>query len=117
MIKTISPGPGINITGNGYNTLPYIDMSRPSSGMVRYNGTLHHLEIYDGSIWVSVTPSYPTVELTGEVQSIIEWARQKRAEEAEWEKLATDNATLQDAIDTLKKAQEQVRILSALLKT
>lgn len=116
MIRSIVPGPGISITGSSYST-PYINMSAPSAGMVRYNGNNNNLEIYDGSGWMSVSTSYPTIELTGEVQSIIDWARIKRAEEAEWEKLASTNPTLQDAIDTLKKAHEQVKILAALLKT
>jgi hypothetical protein len=116
MIRNIAPGNGINISGSSYST-PYIDMSQASAGMVRYNGISNNMEIYNGSSWVTIASSYPTVELTGEVQSIIEWARQKRAEEAEWLKLASDNDTLQDAINTLKKAQEQVKILAALIKT
>jgi hypothetical protein len=116
MIRTITPGAGINITGNSYST-PYIDMSRPSSGMVRYNGTFNSLEIYDGSTWVTVGPSYPTIELTSEVQDLLDWARKKRAEEEEWLQLASTNPTLQDAVDTLKKAQEQVKILAALVNT
>lgn len=108
-------GTGINVGNNSYST-PYIDMTRASAGMVRYNGTSNSLEIYDGFTWLTIASTYPTVELTAEVQSILEWARQKRTEEAEWLKLASDNATLQDAIDTLKKAQEQVKILVALVK-
>jgi hypothetical protein len=116
MIRNIAPGNGINVTGNSYST-PYIDMTRASAGMVRYNGSNNNLEIYDGSGWMTITTSYPVVELSGEVQGIIEWARQKRAEEAEWEKLAATNPTLQDAIATLKKAHEQVKIIAALTTT
>jgi hypothetical protein len=115
MIRNIAPGYGINISGINYST-PYIDMSQASAGMVRYNGISNNMEIYNGSSWVTIASSYPTVELSGEVQSIIEWARQKRAEETEWESLASTNPTLQDAIATLKKAHEQVKILAALTK-
>jgi 3-dehydroquinate dehydratase len=117
MIRNIAPGPGINITGGSSYSNPYIDMSRASAGMVRYNGVSNNMEIYDGSSWVTMLSSHPMVELTVEVQNIIEWARQKRTEEAEWLKLASDNDTLQDALNTLKKAQEQVKILAALIKT
>jgi len=116
MIRNIGPGTGINVTGNSYIT-PYIDMTRASAGMVRYNGSSSNLEIYDGSGWITIASSCPIVELSGEVQSIIDWVRQKRAEETEWEKLASTNPTLQDAITTLKKAHEQVKILAALTKT
>lgn len=110
------PGQGINVVGSSYNT-PYIDMSRPSSGMVRYNGSSNNLEIYDGSAWIQMSSSFPTIELSYEVQQLLEWARQKRDNELRLKELSVDSPALQDAIATLKKAQEQVEILAALVKT
>jgi hypothetical protein len=56
---------------------------------------------------VNSSPGRHTFQLEG---------AKKRAEE-EWLQLASTNPTLQDAVDTLKKAQEQVKILAALVNT
>lgn len=77
MIKNITPGPGIYIAANNYNT-PYVDMSRPSAGMVRYNGS--NFEVYNGSDWVqfsSSIPQIPQIELDGVTLEAIQWARRK----------------------------------------
>lgn len=121
MIKNITSGPGVQISNN-YGSWPTF-YNTPSStgntliGQMRYNGSSQNIEVYDGSTWMPMIGSYPTIELAGDVQAVINWARSRMAEEAEWEKLAVDNATLQDAVDTMRKAQEQVKILAALIKT
>jgi hypothetical protein len=44
-----------NITTSDYNIVvsttsgPYINLSVPSAGMVRYNGS--NMEVYDGAVW------------------------------------------------------------------
>jgi len=114
MIRNITPGYGIHISGNSYST-PYIDPNRPSAGMVRYLN--NNLEIYDGSNWMIMQSSYPQVELTGEVQHILNWAREKMAEEARIAELAAKHPTVADALETVKKAEEQVRIVAALVDT
>jgi hypothetical protein len=121
MIKNIATGAGLQIS-NTYSNWPtfYNTVSGTGNsllGQVRYNGSGQNLEVYDGTNWLTMTGTYPTIELTGDVQAVLHWARARMAEEAEWENLASDNATLQDAIDTLRKAQEQVKILAALIKT
>lgn len=121
MIKNIATGSGLQIS-NTYSNWPAFYNSPSSTGntligQVRYNGSSQNMEVYDGVTWLTMTGTYPTIELTGDVQAVLHWARARMAEEAEWEKLAPGNATLQDAIDTLRKAQEQVKILAALIKT
>lgn len=118
MIKNISAGSGINVQ-NAYSTWPTFYTSTSSNslvGQVRYNGTTQHMEVYDGTTWLTMTSSYPTVELNGEVQSILQWARTKMAEEAELKALAEKHPALKDAIDALHKAEEQVKIVSALVQ-
>ena len=68
MIRNITGGYGIHVSGSVYNA-PYIDTTRASAGMVRY--TNGNLEVYDGSSWLPLQSSYPQVELSGEVESII----------------------------------------------
>jgi hypothetical protein len=83
--------------------------------MVRYIN--NNLEIYDGSSWMIMQSSYPQVELTGEVQGILNWARTKMAEEARVKELAAKHPTVADALEAVAKAEEQVRIVAALVDT
>jgi hypothetical protein len=115
MIKGLTAGYGLQISGNTGYSAPYIDATRPSAGMVRYLN--NNLEIYDGSNWITMQSSYPQVELSGEVQSILAWARGKMAEEARVNKLAAKHPTVADALEAVKQAKEQVKIVAALVDT
>lgn len=112
MINNIMPGPGINIIGSGTGT-PWIDMSRPSAGMMRFN---NGFEVYDGGSWVRMDGAYPTVELDLSARAAIRWANEKMAEEERIKELAKTNPALQDAIEALKRAEEQVKIVAALVQ-
>lgn len=112
MIRNLTAGYGIHVTNNSYST-PYIDPNRPSAGMVRYLN--NNLEIYDGSSWMIMQSSYPQVELTGEVQSILAWAQKKMAEEERVKELAAKHPTVADALEAVKQAEKQVRIVAALV--
>lgn len=114
MIRNLTAGYGIHVTNNSYST-PYIDPNRPSAGMVRYLN--NNLEIYDGSTWMMLQSSYPQVELSGHVQSVINWAEKKMAEEARIKDLAAKHPTVADALEAVKQAEEQVRIVAALVDT
>jgi hypothetical protein len=114
MIKNITAGQGIYITNNGHS-MPYIDMTRASAGMVRYNN--NNFEIYDGSSWIIMQSSYPQVELSGDVQAVINWARIKMAEESRAKELAAKHPAVADALEAVKHAEEQVKIVAALVDT
>jgi len=113
MIRNITAGQGIYITNNGHN-MPYIDMTRASAGMVRYNN--NNLEIYDGSSWLVMQSSYPQVELSGDVQAVINWARTKMAEETQLLELAKTHPTVADALLARDRAEDAVKIAAALCK-
>lgn len=114
MIRNITGGPGIYIAGNVYNQ-PYVDMSRPSAGMVRYTGS--NLEVYDGSSWLPMTSSYPQIELDSLTIETVQWARQKMEEEKRMLELAAKHPTVADAIAARERADEAVRIAMALCDT
>jgi len=121
MIKTITAGQGLQVN-NGYVSWPAFYNNSTSSnntlvGQVRYNGSSQNMEVYDGNNWITIPSSYPTVELTGEVQSALQWAREKIAEEARIKELAAKHPTVADALEAVKKAEEQVRIVAALVDT
>lgn len=119
MIKNISAGQGINITNN-YSSWPTFYNSTSSNslvGQIRYNGTTQHMEVYDGTAWLTMSTTYPTIELSSDVQSVLNWARTKMDEEYHIKELAKTNATVADALEAVKRAEEQVRIVAALVQT
>jgi len=120
MIKTINAGTGITVN-SGYNTWPsfYNSPSNGNSlvGQLRYNGSSQNLEVYDGSTWIMMANMHPTIELTGDVQMVLNWARAKMAEEARIRELAAKHPSVADALQAVAHAEEQVRIVAALVDT
>jgi len=115
MIKNIMGGNGIKVVGNT-SSFPYINMSSPSSGMVRYNGNTQNLEIYDGTVWLATPGSYPTIELTSEVRELLEWARKKQHEELHLQELTKTNPAIDDLVKQIEEKQEQIKIVQSLIK-
>lgn len=111
MIRTISAGEGINISGNIYNA-PYIDTTKPSAGLVRY--TNDNLEVYDGSSWLPLHSSYPQIEISDHVKAILAWAQDKIAEEERLKELAAHYPTVADALIAKDRAQEALCIAVTL---
>lgn len=121
MIKGINSGNGITVNG-GYLSWPNFYNSASSTGntligQLRYNGNSQCMEVYDGSAWVMLQTAYPTIELTPEVQSVINWARTKMVEEARIKELAAKHPSVADALQAVAKAEEQVLIVTALVET
>jgi hypothetical protein len=114
MIKNITNGYGIHIGNNSFST-PYIDMTRPSAGLVRYNN--NNLEVYDGNTWMVMQGSYPQIELSSEVQAILGWAYMKMKEESRIQDLARKHTAVADALASVAQAEEQVRVVTALVET
>lgn len=113
---------GISITGKymvangGYSSTPYVNMSNPSAGMVRYNGNSNNLEIYDGSSWMTYSSTIASVGLNAEAESLLDWAKKKRDEEAEWYKLASNNEAFRIALEQLEQAKTRVEITAKLVR-
>ena len=114
MIRNITSGQGIHISGNVYNS-PYIDMTRPSAGMVRYHA--NNLEIYDGASWLPIQSSYPQIELDGPTMEVVRWAQRKMQEENHMMALAKTHATVADALLARDRAEDALKIAVALCDT
>jgi hypothetical protein len=114
MIKNITAGYGIHIGGSTSYSTPYIDMSRHSAGMVRYNGS--NFEIYDGASWMTLQSSYPQVELDGVTQEAVQWVRRKMEQEKQLLELAKNHPTVADALLARDRAEDAVKIAAALCK-
>jgi hypothetical protein len=112
MIKNITPGLGIYIAANNYST-PYVDMSRHSAGMVRYNGS--NFEVYNGTDWVQFSSSIPQIELNGVTLEAVQWVRHKMEQEKRLSELAKKHPAVADAMAVVSHAQEQLDIVTALV--
>jgi hypothetical protein len=111
MIRNITGGMGIHISGSVYNA-PYVDSTRASAGMVRFIS--NNFEVYDGSSWLPLQSSYPQVELDGITQEAIQWTRRRMEEEKRMLELAKTHPTVADALAAQQRAEEAVRIAVAL---
>jgi len=108
MIKTIAAGPGLAVAG-GTTTYPYVNMNNASAGMVRYNGNSQNLEIYDGSSWMTMYSSAATITLDYDVQTILNWARDKMQEDLRLKELAQRHPGIRDL-------QEKLEVMLALVQ-
>jgi hypothetical protein len=100
----------------GNNSLPYVpsNSNNPIQGMIRVSN--QDMQVFDGSSWITLTSSYSTVGLTGEAESLLDWARKKRDEEMAWESLAKDNQAVKIALNNLEQARRQVDITAKLAR-
>lgn len=106
---------GVVVNGSSVS-YPYVptNSSNPIQGMLRINN--QDLQVFDGSTWMNVSMSYPTVELTGEVQSIIQWARDERNRQLERTRLVKDNPALQKALEAIERAEANFDLLAKFVE-
>jgi len=102
MINSLASGKYIVVTGQ---TSPYLDMSRPSAGMIRMNGST--LEAFDGYSWISIS-SNPIVSLTPKAEALLDWAKAKREEDLKVENLCQSNPALSKARDNYEMIKRLV---------
>lgn len=115
MIKNIIGSNGIVVNG-GSVSYPYVpsNSSNPIQGMLRINN--QDLQVFDGSTWMNVGMPYPTVELTGEVQSIVQWAREERNKQLERTRLVKDNPALQKALEAIERAEANFDLIAKFVE-
>ena len=108
MIKSIMAGPGLAVSG-GTVTYPYVNMNQTSAGLVRYNGNTQNYEVYDGNTWMVMYMAAATVTLDYDVQNILNWARDKMAEDQRIKELAKKHPGIRDL-------QEKLEVMVALVQ-
>ena len=115
MIKGLMGTTGITV-GAGNTSVPYINqnMNNPMQGMLRING--NDMQVFDGSTWINMSTSYATVSLDQDILDIIQWARTERNKKFEYERMAKEHPAVQNAIDSIKRAEEQLVLIVNLSK-
>jgi len=117
MIKDITAsGRYIQVSGGVSST--YVNNYGGSQGVgnMRYNTSNQNMEVYDGNNWVTLNMGITSIGLSGEAESLLDWARRKRDEELAWESLAKDNQAVKIALENLNKAREQLDITAKLAR-
>ena len=94
---------------NGYSGLQGV-------GNMRYNTSNQNMEVFDGNNWVQLNMGYASVGLNAEAESLLDWARKKRDEEVEWQRLAEKNESVKIALENLEKARQQVDLIAKLAR-
>ena len=77
-------------------------------GNVRYNTVSQVFEVYDGTTWIQIGMAHAQIGLTAEAESILDWARHKRAEEERIMKLAEEHPGIRDL-------QQKLEVMIALV--
>jgi hypothetical protein len=120
MIKGIvQAGRYVTVTG-GSSSMPYISPGAQSAGMVRYNSNSQNLEVYDGVAWITYAGSYSSVGLTPDAETLLDWAKEKKAEEQRLKELSEKSPAIKDLVDqmnnTLANFHDKIAIVEALLQ-
>jgi flagellar hook-basal body complex protein FliE len=113
MINTIMNGAGINVI-NGSPSALYVDMTRASAGLVRYNS--NNFEVYDGNSWIIMNGGATQITLDGVTLESLQWVRRKMTEEKRLEELAKSHPSVADAVDAVRSAEQQLQTVVALCK-
>ncbi len=117
MIKSINcNGPFLTVSG-GIPANTYISHgSGPGVGNMRYNPNSQNMEVFDGTNWVIIQANHAYVSLSSDAISLLEWARKKRDEELEIERLSESSPVIKDLINQVKEKQEQIKVVQTLIK-
>jgi hypothetical protein len=118
MIKAIhSSGRYIQVIGATPSTYLNANPGALGVGNLRFNTSGQRLEVYDGSSWQELNTSYASIGLNPDAEAAIEWAHRQMTEERRLAALAKEHPAVADALAAVEKAQEQVRIVAALVDT
>lgn len=104
-MNVMSNSPYLRVMGG---TNPWVNMDRPSAGMVRWNGSSSQIEVYDGSSWLTLQQNW-TIETAEELNTVIGWAKEKMQEESKLKQLCQQFPALQKAYDNLEVIKAMVQ--------
>ena len=117
MIKAIhTSGKYIQVIGGSASTYVNTQIGSQGVGNLRFNTSAQRLEVYDGMTWLELNMPHASVGLNAEAEEAIDWAQRQMAEEKRLEVLAKQHPAVADAMEAVRRAQEQVSIVAALVQ-
>lgn len=104
------------IVSGGSTSVPYVSQNNtnPMQGMIRVWGS--DMQVFDGNAWMTMSTSYATVDLSADVQTLLQWAREQKIKQANREARIKKNPALQKAFENIKRAEENFDLIDALVK-
>jgi len=117
MIKNITAsGRYVQVSGGNANTYVNGYTGAQGVGNMRFNTSSQSTEVFDGNNWITLNMDYASVGLTGEAESLLDWARKKRDEELAWQNLAATSQAVKIALDNLEQARQHLDITAKLAR-
>ena len=116
MIKNVY-GSGRYLTAYSNNASNYVNNFSGAQGLgdLRFNTVHQCLEVYNGSMWQSLSMSDVSMSLTQDAQDAIAWADQKRQEEIKIQFLAERHPAVADQLAAVREAEEKLRVITLLV--
>ncbi len=117
MISNVFPtGRYVQVSGGTASTYVNGYSGAQGIGNMRYNTSSQRMEVFDGSGWVQLNMGSVSVGLNGEAESLLDWARERRNQELEWQNLAASSEAVKIALENLEQAKHQLAITAHLAK-
>lgn len=118
MIKTVSGSGRYMMVNGGMPATTYINQysGAMSVGDIRFNTNSQNLEVYDGQIWRELNTSHASVGLTLEAEMALDWAINKKREDAMLEEKAKSSPALADLLKEKQKIEDQIKVIEILTK-
>ena len=118
MIKTVNSAGRYVMVQGGFPATTYINTGSGymNVGDVRYNTSIQRLEVYDGNMWVELNTSHASVGLTPEAEMALDWAINKKREDAILEEKARNNPAIADLLKERQKIEDQIKVIEILTR-
>lgn len=115
MIKGItSSGKYVMVSGSSAGTYVNGYSGAQGVGNMRYNTTNQSMEVFDGNNWIMLNMSHSSIGLTPDAESILDWACEERERRFKAERMAKTNVTVADALERMREAEQQLKVIIAL---
>lgn len=89
--------------------------NQPSqTGAVQWNGTSKRFEVSTGAGWMTIDNTIK-ISHSSDIDEIIKWAHKKMQEEKKLEKLAVDNISIKDLLNSKKSIEQQISTITTLI--
>jgi hypothetical protein len=101
MIKSVNSSGRYIQTGSGIPMAPYFSPGAQGAGQMRFNTNSNNIEVWDGVTWKEISNNYASVGLTSEAESLLDWVRTKRDEDARFKSLMELHPGIRDLKEKL----------------
>ena len=94
---------------------PYFSPGAQGAGQMRFNTSSNNIEVWDGVTWKELGMSHVNVDISGETQELLKWARETKNREFSRESRVRSNPALQKAYEAVQRAEANFDILDKII--